>query len=114
MRSFTPGATVRGPITIKGYDHLTMEMTIETVEPERRFSWRWHPNAIDPSVNYASEPTTLVTFDLEEVAGGTMLTVVESGFDRIPASRRAEAFRSNDGGWAYQTEAISRYVAANP
>lgn len=108
---FTPGARVQGAITHKGYEHLTMEITIETIEPERRFAWRWHPNAIDPAKNYAEEPTTLVTFELEEVPEGTMLTVVESGFDRIPEARRAEAFRGNEGGWTHQIESISRHVS---
>jgi len=111
---FAPGERIRGAITHQGYDHLTMEMTIETMEPERRFAWRWHPHAIDPSVSYADEPTTLVTFELEDAPGGTRLTVVESGFDGIPASRRGEAFRGNEGGWTHQMESISRYVSANP
>ena len=112
--TFAPGARVRGPITHKDYQHLTMEITIDRMEPERLFSWRWHPGAIDLSVSYDAEPTTLVTFELEEVADGTMLTVVESGFDRIPAARRAEAFRMNEGGWTQQMESISRHVTATP
>ena len=80
------------------------------MEPERLFSFRWHPYAIDPKVDYSNEPTTLVEFRLEEAAGGTLLTVVESGFDRIPPRRRAEAFRMNDEGWAEQLENIERHV----
>jgi uncharacterized protein YndB with AHSA1/START domain len=109
--TFAPGARMQGPITHKGYEHLTMDFTIERMEPERLFSWRWRPAAIDPSVDYSAEPTTLVTFELEEVDGGTRLTVVESGFDRIPAARRAEAFRMNEGGWTQQMESIKRHVA---
>jgi uncharacterized protein YndB with AHSA1/START domain len=112
--TFAPGSRLTGAITHKGYDHLTMDITIDRMEPERLFSWRWHPGAVDPSVNLATEPTTLVTFELEEVDGGTMLTVVESGFDRIPAARRAEAFRMNEGGWTQQMESISRHVATTP
>jgi uncharacterized protein YndB with AHSA1/START domain len=110
---FAAGARMRGPITHKGYDHLTMDFTIEGIEPERRFSWRWHPNAIDPARNYTDEPTTLVTFELAEVPEGTLLTVTETGFDRIPADRRAEAYRGNEGGWAYQVDSINRHVSAN-
>jgi uncharacterized protein YndB with AHSA1/START domain len=109
-----PGARLRGPVRMKGYEHLTLDMTIERVEPERVFSWRWHPSATDPSTDYSAEPTTLVTFELEEVPDGTMLTVVESGFDRIPAARRADAYRGNEGGWTYQMDAINRYVSATP
>lgn len=105
------GATVRGKITYPGYEHLTMEMLVERMEPERYFAYRWHPYAIDAAVDYSSEPTTLVEFRLDEADGGTLLTIVESGFDRIPLARRAEAFRMNDGGWTEQTKNIERYVA---
>lgn len=109
-----PGAKLRGPITIPGYEHVTFEATIETVEPEKRFAFRWHPYAIEPGVDYSSEPTTLVVFTLEEMEGGTLLTVVESGFDKIPASRRAKAFEMNSKGWAIQMENIKRHLGANP
>lgn len=105
-----PGAHLAGNITYPGYEHLKMEIDVERVEPERLFSWRWHPYAVEPEVDYSSEPTTLVEFTLEEVQGGTMLTVVESGFDRIPAARRAKAFEMNDGGWAEQMKNIERHV----
>ena len=110
--AFAPGRRVSGRMTIKGYEHLPMEITIDRVEPERLFSYRWHPYAIDPKVDYSAEPMTLVEFRLEEVTGGTQLTVIESGFDRVPVSRRAEAFRMNDNGWAGQLKNIERYVAA--
>lgn len=109
--TFEPGARVSGRITTPGYDHLTIELRVERVEPEHLMSYRWHPYAIDPNVDYSSEPTTLCEFTLEEVAAGTRLTVVESGFDRIPPLRRDEAFRMNDGGWAAQLANIERYLA---
>ena len=108
---FSPGARVKGKITHPGYESLPFEITVERVEPERLFSYRWHPYAHDPKVDYSSEPTTLVVFELQESAGGTMLTVVESGFDRIPVARRAEAYRMNDQGWAEQMKSIERHVA---
>jgi uncharacterized protein YndB with AHSA1/START domain len=110
--AFAPGARVSGRITIAGYENLPMEITIEQVEPERLFSYRWHPYAIDPKVDYSGEPMTLVEFRLDEVAGGTQLTVIESGFDRVPAARRAEAFRMDSQGWASQLKNIERHVAA--
>jgi uncharacterized protein YndB with AHSA1/START domain len=110
--AFTAGARVQGRITIPGYEHVTMEVTIVRLEPERYLSWRWHPNAVDAGVDYSTEPTTLVEFRLEEVAGGTRLTVVESGFEGIPLARRAEAFEANDGGWTVQLENIGRHVSA--
>ena len=108
--TFAPGARLRGQITHPGYEHLTLELTVERVEPERLFSWRWHPNAIDPAADYSAEPTTLVVFELQEVDGGTLLTVVESGFDRLPAARREQAYSGNDGGWTMQMEFIARHV----
>jgi uncharacterized protein YndB with AHSA1/START domain len=109
--AFAEGATIRGRITHPGYEHLTMEMRVERIEPERYFSYRWHPYAIDATVDYSAEPTTLVEFTLEETNGGTALTLVESGFDRIPLARRAEAFRMNDQGWAGQIKNIAGYVS---
>jgi uncharacterized protein YndB with AHSA1/START domain len=109
--AFAPGARVQAAITFKGYEHLTLDLTVEAMEPERLFSWRWHPNAVDAHRDYSSEPTTLVTFTLEEVDGGTLLTVVESGFDRLPVERRADAYRGNEGGWAYQVESIRKHVS---
>lgn len=107
---FMPKARVTGRITIPGYEHVLLEMSIERIEPERVFTYRWHPYAVDPKVDYSSEPTTLVEFQLEEVAEGTRLTVVESGFDKLPVARRAEAFRMNDGGWTQQIRNIERHV----
>jgi len=108
---FAEGATVRGKITHPGYEHLTMEMLVERIEPERYFAYRWHPYAIDAAVDYTLEPTTLVEFRLDEADGGTVLTIVESGFDRIPLARRAEAFRMNDQGWTEQSKNIERHVS---
>src|SRR5437016_1182861 len=79
-------------------------------DPERYFAYRWHPYAVDPAVDYSTEPTTLVEFKLEDTDGGTALTIVESGFDRIPLARRAEAFRMNDNGWTGQIKQLAKYV----
>jgi uncharacterized protein YndB with AHSA1/START domain len=108
---FAPGARIKGRIATPGYDHLTMEMIVEQMVPERLFSYRWHPYAIDPKIDYSGEPTTLVEFHLEAQPGGTQLRIVESGFDQIPLGRRAEAFRMNDGGWSAQLTNIERHVA---
>jgi uncharacterized protein YndB with AHSA1/START domain len=110
-RPFTPGATVFGRLTIPGYEHVTLELQIEKIEPEVYFSYRWHPYAMDPAIDYTAEPTTLVEFRLEETAGGTAITITESGFDRLPASRRAEAFRMNEAGWAGQSKRLASHVS---
>ena len=108
---FTAGGMVSGRITIPGYDHLTLTAWVETIEPERRFAFRWHPSATDPNADYSNEPTTLVTFTLEEVPGGTRLTIVESGFDAIPESRRMQAFTGNTKGWEGQIKNIEKHLA---
>lgn len=109
---FTPGGEVSGKLTIPNFEHVTMTLWIETMEPERFFSFRWHPYAIEPGVDYSAEPTTLVSFTLEDAArGGTRLTIVESGFDAIPASRRATAFRMNSAGWEGQAKNIQKFLA---
>jgi uncharacterized protein YndB with AHSA1/START domain len=107
---FQPGAEVTGRIGIRGFEHVTMRIWIETMDPERFFSFRWHPYAVEPGVDYSAEPTTLVAFTLEDVPGGTKLTIVESGFDAIPASRREKAFTMNDAGWASQAGNIRAFL----
>lgn len=108
---FAAGRHARGHITHPGYEHLVFDVLVERVEPERLLALRWHPAAIDPAVDYSKEPTTLVEFELTEVEGGTMLTLVESGFDQIPPERRLEAFRMNSGGWDEQMKNIEKHVA---
>lgn len=84
--------------------------TVERIEPEHYFSFRWIPYGIDAEADPENEPTTLVEFRLEKVAEGTLLTIVESGFGRVPAHRRERAFRMNEGGWAGQAENLKKYV----
>jgi uncharacterized protein YndB with AHSA1/START domain len=109
-KTFVAGKSVQGKITYPGYEHLTMEVLIDQVVPERLLSWRWHPAAIDPAVDYSREPTTLVVFELEEVDGGIMLSVVESGLDKIPLERRATVLRLNSSGWDAQMENVKKHV----
>jgi uncharacterized protein YndB with AHSA1/START domain len=118
---FAPGATLRGVIVPtavnaevakaqKPYEGTPFELQIEKIEPERLFSFRWHPYALEQGVDYSTEPTTLIVFELAEAPGGVMLTLTESGFDQIPLARRAKAFQANDGGWSKQMELIEAYV----
>lgn len=107
---FAPGSVASGHVTYPGYEHYRFDATIERVEPEQLFSYRWHPYP-EPGVD-ENEPTTLVEFRLADVEGGTQLTVVESGFDRLPAARRETAFRMNEGGWTEQMKNIERHVSA--
>jgi uncharacterized protein YndB with AHSA1/START domain len=119
---FTPGATVTAtiaPTTVdaevakeqRPFEGMKFEMIIERVEPERLFSFRWHPFAVDRGVDYEKEPTTLVALALDDTRDGVTLTVTESGFERLPANRRAAAFAANQQGWAKQLELIQRYLA---
>ena len=107
---FVPGQVSRGQITYPGYEHLKWEATVQQMEPEKLFSFTWHPYAVDPKIDYSNEPPTLVEFTLQKTANGTLLTVTESGFDKIPSGRRLEAFRMNDGGWAEQMKNIEKHV----
>jgi uncharacterized protein YndB with AHSA1/START domain len=120
---FVPGAKMHGraaPTQVdadvakgqKPYEGLPFEITVEQLEPERLFSFRWHPYAIERGVDYSAEPTTLIVFTLEEVEGGVRLTVTESGFDQIPLERRAKAFTANEKGWATQMRLIEAYLAS--
>jgi uncharacterized protein YndB with AHSA1/START domain len=94
----------------KAYEGKAFDFTIDRIEPQRLFSFRWHPFALDPNVDYSKEPTTLIVFELEEVEGGTLLKITESGFDRIPLERRAKAFAANEGGWEAQTKLVEKYL----
>ena len=111
--AFHAGTTIIGQVTYPGYENLRVEMQIVELVPERYFSYRWRPNAVDPKKDYSAEPMTLVEFTLEDApsAGATLLTITESGFSRLPAERRAEAFRNNDAGWSAQLENIGRHVS---
>jgi uncharacterized protein YndB with AHSA1/START domain len=122
---FRPGASVRGVIAPtkvnaavakaqKEHEGLPFEIAIERMEPHRLFSFRWHPFAIERRVDYSAEPTTLVEFALEQVADGVMLTVTESGFDRIPLSRRAKAFTANEQGWGMMVKVFEEYLVQSP
>lgn len=112
--TIAPGAHVTGHFTIPGYEHVVFDVIIEEMVAERRFTWRWHPHAIDPAVDYSAEPRTLVAFTLEDAPdGGTRLRVVESGFDAIPAARRQTAFLGNSSGWSGQLrKRLPAYLAS--
>ncbi len=109
---FVVGQETSGKISIPNYDHLSMTIWIETLEPETRMAFRWHPNANDEGVDYSTEPMTLVTFTLSDVDGGTRLTVVETGFDALPEARRGPAFMGNSSGWEGQMKRIANYLAS--
>jgi uncharacterized protein YndB with AHSA1/START domain len=111
---FVVGQPARGHITWPGYEHIVWQATVQKMEPEKLFSFTWHPYAVDPAVDYSAEPPTLVEFRLEPTATGTRLTLTESGFENVPAHRRAEAFRMNDGGWTQQMQNIETHVAQKP
>lgn len=109
-KPFAPGQPMRGHITYPGYEHIVFNAQVIAMKPETYFSFTWHPYAIDPEQDYSHEPPTLVEFHLEPAGSGTLLRVTESGFSKIPARRRDEAFRMNEGGWAEQMTNIETYV----
>lgn len=122
---FRAGATLRGTIVPTAVDPETaamqkqfegtpFEIIVERIEPQRLFSFRWHPGAVDPALDYSTEPMTLVEFALTDAPGGILLTVTESGFDRIPLARRAAAFTGNEQGWSRALTLIEKYLERRP
>jgi uncharacterized protein YndB with AHSA1/START domain len=111
---FVAGKPVAGQITHPGYEHVRMEVVVKAIEPQTLFSFTWHPYAVDPKVDYSQEESTLIEFRLQPSPGGALLTVTESGFDKVPAERRAEALLRNDSGWAQQMKNIQAYVTKAP
>jgi uncharacterized protein YndB with AHSA1/START domain len=122
---FVAGQTIRGQIVPtsvdpevakmqKPYEGKAVELFVDRIDPEKTFCLKWHPFAIDPQVDYSREPMTLITFALEEKADGTQLTITETGFEAIPASRRAAALKANDGGWAHQAVLLRKYLELVP
>ena len=111
---FVAGQLSQGQITHPGYQHVRWQAVVQKIEPERLFSFTWHPYGIDPQVDYSKEIPTLVEFRLQEIPSGTLLLLTESGFDKVPAERRAEAFRMNDSGWTQQLKNIESHVAQRP
>jgi uncharacterized protein YndB with AHSA1/START domain len=107
---FAAGRPISGGMTVKGFEHIVMKVTVEKIEPEHTFSFRWLPYAIDPDVDYSSERPTLVEFSLRETADGTLLRITESGFEGVALARRAKAFQMNDQGWATQLQQIEEYL----
>lgn len=111
---FVAGQPSHGHITISGFEHVKWTTVTQAIEPERLFSFTWHPYAVDPDKDYSDEPSTLVEFRLAPSPAGTLLTVTESGFDALPEERRFEAFHMNEGGWEAQLANIAEHLDANP
>ena len=109
-KRFVAGEWTQGQVTYPGYEHVLWNVLVERVEPERVFSFRWHPYAVKADFDYSQEPTTLVKFDLEDHDEGTLLKVSESGFDHIPQSRREKAFRMDSRGWEEQMNNIEKFL----
>jgi uncharacterized protein YndB with AHSA1/START domain len=111
---FVPGQVSQGYITYPGYEHLKWHAVVKEMRSEELFAFTWHPYAVDPAIDYSTETPTLVEFRLQPTATGTLLIVTESGFDKVPAHRRIEAIRMNDGGWTEQVKNIEQYVVSHP
>jgi uncharacterized protein YndB with AHSA1/START domain len=112
--AFVEGKTVGGQLTFPGYEHVRMEVHVKSIRPETYFAYTWHPYSVDPKVDYTKETPTLVEFRLEPAQNGSLLIVTESGFDKIPNDRQAQAFRMNTQGWEQQLKSIEAYVAKKP
>ncbi len=108
--TFAPGARLEMTSTHEGHQGVAFWVEIEEMTPENSLSWRWHPGMVEPGVDYSKEPTTRVVFQLDDAPGGTMVTVVESGFDALSLARRAQTFQENEKGWEYQLKSLERYA----
>jgi len=108
---FEPGQVSLGHMTYPGFEYIKWEAVVQQMQPERLFSYTWHPYAVDPNVDYSQETPTLVEFRLEPISGGTLLMVTETGFDKIPSQRRAEAYSKHSEGWIEQLNNVGTYVA---
>jgi len=112
-QTFAPGRRARGPLTFEGYEHVFFDVVVDRIEPKNLMAFHWHPYPMDAAIDYDKETPTLVTFTLKDApSNGTLLTVVESGYDKVPPQRRLEAFRMNDRGWEAQLGNIARHAAA--
>lgn len=114
-QAFEPGRRVRGPMTIEGHTHVIFDVIVGQVEPERLLSWRWHPHAVEAGADYSNdEERTVVTYTLQDAPGGaTRVTVVETGFDKVPPDRRMSAIRGVSKGWPWQMENLKKHAEAN-
>jgi uncharacterized protein YndB with AHSA1/START domain len=110
---FAPGVRARGQLTHGGHEHIFFDVLIERIEPQEALSFHWHPYAVDPAIDYSQEQPTLVTFTLKDAPGdGILLTVIESGFDKVPPQRRRQAFEMNSGGWEAQLKNVARHASS--
>lgn len=110
--TFETGRTTTGKMTFPGYEHYPWVATVERMEPESLFSFRWHDFDEKSGVDVLQQPTTLVEFRLEAIPDGTRLSITESGFASLPDPRRLEVLRENTEGWNIQANSILNYVSA--
>jgi uncharacterized protein YndB with AHSA1/START domain len=109
---FKMGETTEGQITIEGYEFIRFTANVQKMEAEQLFSYTWHPASLEKNHDYSNETPTLVEFKLTESTNGTLLTVIETGFNKLPENRREESFRRNSDGWAMQLESIEEYLTS--
>ena len=110
---FQAGQPIIGRLTHPRYEHLQMKFSVQTITPMSYFAYTWHPYAIDPTVDYSAEIPTLVEFRLDALGeGSTRLQVTESGFEKLPPYRYADAFRMNTRGWEQQLDNIAAYATS--
>lgn len=106
---FVAGQTTKGRNVSKGFE-MDMEFIVKEIKPKSYFAYAWTPFPMDRNFDYSKEEPTLVEFFLESSAVGTVLKVKESGFNKVTASRRAEAFKMHTGGWEAQLKNIEKFL----
>jgi uncharacterized protein YndB with AHSA1/START domain len=94
--------------TVKFYnkdDETDMQVaTIGVVDPPREFTVRWQPDQKYPAM------TLVTSFLLEEENGGTRATILESGYEAIPADERTQWTDATGGGYTMSMENLKAHV----
>jgi uncharacterized protein YndB with AHSA1/START domain len=108
---FQVGRVTTGVVNCPGHEGLPFWARVTVMEAPRRFSFVWPMDeSVDPDDPDIEHKVTLVDFTLEPLAEGARLTVRESGFERLPADKRLQVFRDNNGGWDFQMKNIRSHV----
>src|SRR5260370_3154104 len=103
-----------GTIVLRWAKYGTLYGTIEKIDEQHFFSYRWNPGIFGEKPT--NENSTLVEFSLTPQGRETRLRVVETGFSRLSRneSERAEQFKDNTEGWAHELGELQQYVEQLP
>jgi uncharacterized protein YndB with AHSA1/START domain len=92
-----------------GKETICYAIVTEVIE-EQVFAYKWHPGEDCPIDKHPEAEMTMVRFELEDHPNGTKITLTESGFERVPESRREWCFGQNTQGWSDELKKLFAYV----